>query len=73
MRSEETKNYALENGELVTFPDHPISAPTMTLNGTNGTCVKVVVYYEKYFLDGWVGPGNDPNARYKIYTNIMHL
>ena len=70
VKCQETNSYVSEDGELTTnstsLPKHEISS-MMT---SDDTCLKVklIVYYENYFRDGWVGAGNDPIARYVLVS-----
>ena len=62
-KCQETITYTTEDGELITSPSEPAVSGMMA---SDDTCIKlkVIIYYENYFLDGWVGAGNDPIARY---------
>ena len=66
VKCQETISYTTEDGELITSPSE-LDVSGMT--ASDDTCIKlkVIVYYENYFLDGWVGAGNDPIARYILF------
>ena len=69
-KTQETSSYLLENGELstnLTSPARPIQTSNVMSNEVVSPCV--IVYYENYFRDGWVGVGNDPIARYVLQKN----
>ena len=64
VKCQETISYTTEDGKLIT------SEPDVSgMTASDDTCIKlkVIVYYENYFLDGWVGAGNDPIARYILF------
>ena len=64
--------YLTEDGKLITdstLPPEPDASNTIV---SNDTCkkVKVIIYYENYFRDGWVGAGNDPVERYVLVSSL---
>ena len=68
-KTQETNSYVLENGELVTnstSPTRPNKTPAVMSDEVLKPCV--IIYYENNFRDGWVGVGNDPMARYLVFT-----
>ena len=69
-KTQETNSFLLENGELSTNSTS-LTKPIKTTNVMSNEVVSpcVIVYYENYFRDGWVGVGNDPIARYVLQKN----
>ena len=72
VKCHETNFYLTEDGKLITDSTSPPQPDASNTIVSNDTCkkVKVIIYYENYFRDGWVGAGNDPVERYVLVSSL---
>ena len=56
--------YVIDNGEKISTSTLLAHSPATSASNAACSKIEIIIFYENYFRDGWVGVENDPIARH---------